>query len=98
MLRCGQMMLARTMAVLLCGDGVPIPTICNIALLYADTESMLERHPDEYRRLLSLFADHRAALYSIHQIAQMGVSEGKQITEWFGPNTCAQVYSHDLSS
>jgi cysteine protease ATG4 len=43
------------------------------------------------RALLRLFADTKHALFSVHQIAQMGVSEGKHITDWFGPNTIAQV-------
>lgn len=37
-----------------------------------------------------IFVD-RSAPYSIHQIALMGVSHGKQVGEWFGPNTIAQV-------
>lgn len=38
-----------------------------------------------------MFEDKRCAPYSIHQIALMGVSYGKQVGEWFGPNTIAQV-------
>ena len=38
-----------------------------------------------------MFEDKRSAPYSIHQIALMGVSYGKQVGEWFGPNTIAQV-------
>lgn len=38
-----------------------------------------------------MFEDKRSAPYSIHQIALMGVSHGKQVGEWFGPNTIAQV-------
>ncbi|KAE9420685.1 hypothetical protein Angca_006427, partial [Angiostrongylus cantonensis] len=45
----------------------------------------------EYERVLRMFLDEKTALYSIHQIAQMGVSEGKSVGEWFGPNTAAQV-------
>ncbi|CAI4229973.1 unnamed protein product [Auanema sp. JU1783] len=44
-----------------------------------------------YDKILEMFHDEKTALYSIHQIAQMGVSEGKAIGEWFGPNTAAQV-------
>ncbi|KAJ1349329.1 hypothetical protein KIN20_004828 [Parelaphostrongylus tenuis] len=45
----------------------------------------------DYERVLRMFLDEKTALYSIHQIAQMGVSEGKSVGEWFGPNTAAQV-------
>lgn len=38
-----------------------------------------------------MFEDKKSAPYSIHQIALMGVSYGKQVGEWFGPNTIAQV-------
>lgn len=44
-----------------------------------------------YLRILRMFEDRRTAPYSIHQIALMGASEGKQVGEWFGPNTVAQV-------
>lgn len=45
----------------------------------------------KYRRILKLFADQKTAPYSIHQIALMGACEGKEVGEWFGPNTVAQV-------
>jgi cysteine protease ATG4 len=38
-----------------------------------------------------MFEDRRAAPYSIHQIALMGASEGKEVGQWFGPNTVTQV-------
>lgn len=54
-----------------------------------------------------MFIDKRHSSYSIHQIGrlhllanrshvicllvQMGNSEGKEIGQWFGPNTIAQV-------
>lgn len=44
-----------------------------------------------YLKILQLFEDERCAPYSIHQIALTGKSEGKQVAEWFGPNTIAQV-------
>lgn len=44
-----------------------------------------------YLRILRMFEDRRAAPYSIHQIALTGASEGKQVGDWFGPNTVAQV-------
>ncbi|XP_063718639.1 cysteine protease ATG4A-like isoform X2 [Symsagittifera roscoffensis] len=44
-----------------------------------------------YQKILEQFLDYKNSLYSVHQIAQMGVSEGKSVGEWFGPNTVAQV-------
>uniref|UniRef100_A0A1I8IVU1 Cysteine protease n=1 Tax=Macrostomum lignano TaxID=282301 RepID=A0A1I8IVU1_9PLAT len=41
--------------------------------------------------LLRLFEDNKAAPFSIHQIASMGVSDGKPVGQWFGPNTVAQA-------
>jgi cysteine protease ATG4 len=38
-----------------------------------------------------MFEDRRTAAYSIHQIALMGASEGKEVGQWFGPNTVTQV-------
>lgn len=43
-----------------------------------------------------MFEDRRTAPYSIHQIALMGASEGKDVGEWFGPNTVAQVLRYAL--
>ncbi|KAG7263325.1 hypothetical protein CRUP_002217 [Coryphaenoides rupestris] len=43
-----------------------------------------------YAGLLNAFVDKKDSCYSIHQIAQMGVGEGKSIGQWYGPNTVAQ--------
>ncbi|CAI2293656.1 unnamed protein product [Caenorhabditis sp. 36 PRJEB53466] len=51
----------------------------------------IEKTSEVYERILQMFFDEKDALYSIHQIAQMGVAEGKEVSEWFGPNTAAQV-------
>ena len=37
------------------------------------------------RRIVSLFADHSSAPFSIHNIALYGHSIGTKIGEWFGP-------------
>lgn len=46
---------------------------------------------EEYLDIVRNFSDKRTATYSIHQIALMGACEGKNVGEWFGPNTVAQV-------
>uniref|UniRef100_A0AC35FY84 Cysteine protease n=1 Tax=Panagrolaimus sp. PS1159 TaxID=55785 RepID=A0AC35FY84_9BILA len=76
MLRCGQMLLAQA-----------------LAKLHLESSWKWERNSNDekYRRLLRMFQDKRTSLFSLHQIAQMGVSEKKALGEWFGPNTIAQV-------
>lgn len=44
-----------------------------------------------YKKILKMFQDKSTSLYSIHQLALTGQSEGKEIGQWFGPNTVAQV-------
>ena len=50
-----------------------------------------QRDRDNAFRLLRHFGDTRLARYSVQSIAQMGAAEGKQVGQWFGPNTVAQV-------
>lgn len=44
-----------------------------------------------YLKIVQRFEDRKLAPYSIHQVALMGASEGKEVGQWFGPNTVAQV-------
>lgn len=76
MLRCGQMLIAQALLFLHLGRD------------WVWTQQCRDRI---YLRILRMFEDRRTAPYSIHQIALMGASEGKQVGEWFGPNTVAQV-------
>uniref|UniRef100_A0A8C5RBX6 Cysteine protease n=1 Tax=Laticauda laticaudata TaxID=8630 RepID=A0A8C5RBX6_LATLA len=50
-----------------------------------------KKQTDNYYNVLNAFIDKKDSYYSIHQIAQMGVGEGKSIGQWYGPNTVAQV-------
>ncbi|XP_018367548.1 PREDICTED: cysteine protease ATG4B isoform X2 [Trachymyrmex cornetzi] len=76
MLRCGQMVLAQALITLHLGK---------------DWQWMPETKNNTYLKILRRFEDKRAAAFSIHQIALMGASEGKEVGQWFGPNTIAQV-------
>ncbi|XP_022919005.1 cysteine protease ATG4A [Onthophagus taurus] len=76
MLRCGQMVLAQALVNLHLGR---------------DWTWSPETKTAEYLQIIHRLEDRRQAPFSIHQIAQMGVSEGKAIGQWFGPNTVAQV-------
>ncbi|CAF4565189.1 unnamed protein product [Rotaria sp. Silwood2] len=78
MMRCGQMMLAEAYLRFFLPAGRYFRWRPNI------TDPM-------YWEILNMFIDKRHSSYSIHQIVQMGNSEGKTIGQWFGPNTIAQV-------
>lgn len=81
MLRCGQMVVAQA--------------LLNHHLGRDPFWPMKDDHPvdqkEKYLKILNLFQDKKTSTYSIHQLAQMGVSEGKEVGQWFGPNTVAQV-------
>lgn len=76
MLRCGQMVIGQALIFLHLGR---------------DWRWDPNKRDIDYLKILRMFEDKRSAPYSIHQIALMGVSHGKQVGEWFGPNTIAQV-------
>ncbi|CAF0980493.1 unnamed protein product [Rotaria sp. Silwood1] len=78
MMRCGQMMLAESYIRFFLPAGRYFRWRPNIS-------------DPVYWEILNMFIDKRHSSYSIHQIVQMGNSEGKEIGQWFGPNTIAQV-------
>lgn len=83
MIRCGQMLLAQCLTLIHLG-----PNWCWSG---NKSDQPHNEFTTNYKRILRMFQDKRTAQYSIHQIAQMGVSEGKQVGQWIGPNTMAQV-------
>uniref|UniRef100_A0A8C9YCN8 Cysteine protease n=1 Tax=Sander lucioperca TaxID=283035 RepID=A0A8C9YCN8_SANLU len=77
MLRCGQMILGEAL-------------VCrHVGRDWRWARGQKQR--EEYISILNAFIDKKDSYYSIHQIAQMGVGEGKPIGQWYGPNTVAQV-------
>lgn len=78
MLRCGQMMVAQALMNMKLGPNWK----------WRPNELQIK----EYYKILKRFSDERSSPFSIHQIAQMGVQEGKKVGDWFGPNTVAQVF------
>lgn len=83
MLRCGQMVLAQAL----------VNTHLGRNWFWEP-----ETKDPVYLKILRRFEDRRQAPFSIHQIAQMGASEGKEVGQWFGPNTVAQVLKYALNS
>jgi cysteine protease ATG4 len=98
MLRCGQMVLSQALLFLHLGKlkfifTLSLDLLINIHLCAGrDWHWDLEQRNPKYVSILNMFEDNKSANYSIHQIALMGASsENKEVGQWFGPNTVAQV-------
>ncbi|XP_027195798.2 autophagy-related 4a [Dermatophagoides pteronyssinus] len=93
MLRCGQMVLARAFINLYLGRNWHwnYTNLESIKQLLQDDNEMELKKYLIYKNILKMFTDQKTSSYSIHQIALMGVCEGKNVGQWFGPNTIAQV-------
>lgn len=102
MLRCGQMVLAQALIALHLGFLLfnkinqtfhQFILLINSLLINSgrDWQWNSQTRDSTYLKILSKFEDKRTAPFSIHQIALMGASEGKEVGQWFGPNTIAQV-------
>uniref|UniRef100_A0AC35UC24 Cysteine protease n=1 Tax=Rhabditophanes sp. KR3021 TaxID=114890 RepID=A0AC35UC24_9BILA len=76
MLRCGQMILAQALVHLKLGKDWVWEKEAIQSQVYID--------------ILKMFQDDTQVAFSIHKIAQMGVSEGKTVGSWLGPNTVTQ--------
>lgn len=97
MLRCGQMVLANAFSNLYLGRDWRWTYSDYISLQKLLTNENAQEERNKYclyRDILKLFMDAKTATYSIHQIALMGVCEGKEVGQWFGPNTIAQVLKY----
>lgn len=79
MIRCGQMVLANGLI------------YKNLGREWRWLSSGLQDNPKIYTQILKLFQDKISSPYSIHNIVRIGQQEGKNIGEWFGPNTIAQA-------
>jgi len=79
MLRSGQMLLAETFTRLYLGND----------WLYDEerVHNRTLRSDSKYWDIINQIIDKRSSRYSIHQIALMGTGNGKNVGEWFGPNS-----------
>lgn len=78
MIRCGQMVLANALI------------YKNVGRDWLWTNDSYNSNPN-YQVVLKSFQDKQSHPYSIHNIVRIGQQEGKNVGEWFGPNTIAQA-------
>ncbi|CAG8428682.1 unnamed protein product [Penicillium salamii] len=92
MIRSGQALLANTLSILLLGRGESCSTAqpCARPKLMTPDWRRGEKVEEE-SKLLSLFADHPDAPFSIHRFVNRGADScGKYPGEWFGPSATAK--------
>lgn len=94
MIRSGQSLLANALSILLLGRGIKYPLRQITDLKYFAKSHLDWRRGskvEEERKLLSLFADHPDAPFSIHKFVKHGSEScGKYPGEWFGPSATAR--------
>jgi cysteine protease ATG4 len=89
------MMLAQALILHFLGKGIFVLWLRKTKLisnLFVDWKMKKnESYPPQYYQIVRWFLDTPSSPYSVHKIAQSGVKYGKNIGEWFGPSTIAQV-------
>lgn len=71
-------------------DNLNLKHYSQIMTLLFYTDYTCFRDPT-YLKIVQRLEERKQAPYSIHQVALMGACEGKEVGQWFGPNTVAQV-------
>ncbi|KAL8949878.1 MAG: hypothetical protein Q9222_004051 [Ikaeria aurantiellina] len=99
MIRSGQSLFANALFILRLGRGTIAPLLsCTRGTANNTVDWRRGTQQDEERELLSLFADHPNAPFSIHRFVEHGASAcGKHPGQWFGPSAaarCIQALTH----
>lgn len=79
MIRCGQMVLANALI------------FKNLGRKWKWSPEAIDKNSEIYIKILKLFQDKVTSPYSIHNLVKIDQQDGKNIGDWFGPNTIAQA-------
>ncbi|CAG8132937.1 unnamed protein product [Penicillium olsonii] len=91
MIRSGQALLANTLSILVLGRGENRPAMLQTQANDPTPDWRRGEKVEEESKLLSLFADHPDAPFSIHRFVDRGANScGKYPGEWFGPSATAK--------